>query len=71
MIDQSIPYDVKVRIRHRKDLEDELDRAVEAAIREALRNPGPGVLVTRHDHETFSVELSEEVPPGTIAELAL
>jgi hypothetical protein len=71
MIDQSIRYGVKVRIRHRKELEDRLDRAVEEAIREALRNPGNGVLVTRHDQETFTVELSTAVPHGTISELAL
>ena len=71
MIDQSIRYGVQVRIRHRKELEDRLDRAVEDAIREALRKPGRGVLVTRHDHETFTVELSSAVPHGTISELAL
>jgi hypothetical protein len=71
MIDQSIRYGVKVRIRHRKELEDRLDLAVEEAIREALRNPGRGVLVTRHDHETFTVELSNAVPQGTISELVL
>lgn len=71
MIDQSIRYGVQVRIRHRKELEDRLDLAVEEAIRQALRSPGNGVLVTRHDHETFTVELSNDVPHGTISELAL
>ena len=70
MINQGIPYAVEVRISHRNELEDELDRAVEGAIREA-RNNGRGVLVTRQDHKTFTVELSREVPHGTITELAL
>jgi hypothetical protein len=71
MIDQTTRYAVEVRISHRKELENELDRAVEGAIREALKNPGRGVQVIRHDHQTFTVELSHDVPHGTIAELAL
>lgn len=71
MIHQTIGYAVKVRITHRNELEYELDRAVEGAIREALKNPGRGVLVTRHDHQTFTVELSPDVPHGSISELAL
>ena len=71
MIDQRTHYGVKVRVTQRNELEDELDRAVEGAIQEALKNPGRGVLVTRHDHETFTVELSNDVPHGTISELAL
>lgn len=70
MIDQTMRYAVKVKITHRKELENELDRAVEGAIREALKEPGRGVLVTRHDHQTFTVELSHDVPHGTISELA-
>lgn len=71
MIDQKMRYAVNVRIAHRKELESKLDRAVEGAIREALKEPGRGVLVTRHDHQTFTVELSPEVPHGTISEMAL
>lgn len=71
MIDQTMRYAVKVRITHRKELENKLDRAVEGAIQEALKEPGCGVLVTRHDRQTFTVELSHDVPPGTISELTL
>ena len=71
MLEQRIRYDVTVKISQRKELEDELDRAVEGAIQEALKNPGCGVLVTRHDHQTFTVELSREVPQGMISEKAL
>ncbi len=70
MIDQTTRYAVKVRITNRKELENKLDRAVEGAIREALEDPGGGVLVTRHDHRTFTVEPSHDVPPGTISEIA-
>jgi len=71
MLDQADHYAVKVRITQRRQLENQLDLAVDAAIREALNRPGRGVLVTRHDHQTFTVELSPEVPQGTITELAL
>ncbi|UZX03059.1 hypothetical protein F8G81_10970 [Arthrobacter sp. CDRTa11] len=71
MINQRTPYAVEVRISHRNELEDELDQAVEGAIREAHNAPGHGVLVTRHDDKTFTVELSHEVPHGTISELVL
>jgi hypothetical protein len=71
MIDHTICYAVKVTITHRKELENELDRAVEGAIGEALKDAGRGVLVTRHDHQTFTVELTHDVPHGTISELAL
>ena len=71
MLDQADHYAVKVRITQRRQLENQLDLAVDAAIREALTRPGRGVLVTRHDHQTFTVELSPEVPQGTITELAL
>jgi hypothetical protein len=68
MIDQSTRYHVEVRITDGRELETELDRAVEEAIQEALKNPGRGVMVTRHDHQTFTVELSQDIPHGTISE---
>lgn len=71
MTKQGIPYAVEIRISNRNELEDQLDRAVEGAIRVANDTPGHGVLVTRHDHKTFTVELSHEVPHGTISELVL
>lgn len=71
MLDQANHYAVQVMITQRRELENQLDLAVDAAIREALNGPGHGVLVTRHDNKTFTVELSHEVPPGTISELTL
>ncbi|MCZ9884936.1 hypothetical protein [Arthrobacter sp. B2a2-09] len=62
-------YEVKLRVSQRTDMEVQLDRLVEHAILEALKNPGQGVLVTRHNADTFTVELSHGVPHGTIAEL--
>jgi hypothetical protein len=71
MTDQNIRYDVVVRINKRNELEEELDRAVEGAVQVALKNPGRGVLVTRHDHHNYTVELSSDVPYGMISELSL
>lgn len=71
MTNQGIPSAVQVRISHRNELEKHLDRAVEDAIREAQTTPGHGILVTRHDHKTFTVELSHDVPHGTISELVI
>ena len=71
MTESTSGYAVEVTITSRKELEAVLDRAVDKAIREARTHPGRGVLVTRHDHRTFRVELSPGVPPGTISEADL
>lgn len=52
-------------------LECQLDEAVERAIVRALASPGIGVLLTRHDHNTFSVSLSDQIPAGLTYELDL
>lgn len=64
---QSIPA-ICLSVHDRRDLEDELDRAVERVIQQALASPGRGILVTRHDHATFTIEVSDHVPQGTISE---
>ena len=59
---------VSLSILDRAHLEDELDRAVDTAIQKAQSSPGRGILVTRHDHSTFTIEVREDVPQGTITE---
>jgi hypothetical protein len=61
-------YQTTVKITRRRDLEPALDHPVSHAIQYAVTNQGKGILVTRHDHETFTIELSEEVTPGLIVE---
>jgi hypothetical protein len=61
-------YSINIAVGDRHDLDEQLDIAVERAIEHALRSPGPGVLVTRHDNERISVQLSGEVPFGTTIE---
>ena len=58
-------------IADRKDLDHKLNVEVDAAIQKAFGSLGQGVLVTRHDRETFTIELSADVPHGTILELDL
>lgn len=62
---------LRVRIDRRDELERTLDTAVEEAIQEAIKNPGHGIRVTRHDHQTFTVELTQGVSEGMIEELDL
>lgn len=61
-------YAKTLEIEHRSALESELDRVVDEAIEHGLANPGHGILVTRTGQGTFRIELSEEVPQGTITE---
>lgn len=68
MINQSSDYYVEIRVTDGKNLEKHLDQAVEKAIRKALVNSSCGVMVTRHDQQTFSVELTRDVPFGIISE---
>ncbi|WP_336855478.1 hypothetical protein [Sinomonas albida] len=64
-------YVQTLEIDSRAALEAEPDRVVDIAVQHALSNAGYGVLVTRRRPGTFTVELSDEVPPGAIAELDL
>jgi hypothetical protein len=61
-------YAATLEIDSRSVLEDELDSLVDDAIQHALANPGRGILVTRRGPGTFTIELSDEVPQGTITE---
>ena len=71
MITNIKPHIVKLSIADRKDLDHKLNVEVDAAIQKAFGSLGHGVLVTRHDRETFTIELSADVPHGTILELDL
>lgn len=50
------------------DLERRLDKAVTAARERALHEGRQGILVTRHDYDSFTVDLSDEVPFGLTRE---
>lgn len=65
---EASPYTISITIDRREDLEHHLDLAVGQAIRKAHASPNRGILVTRHDHSSFTIELSAEVPYGTTIE---
>ncbi|WP_334173206.1 hypothetical protein [Sinomonas sp.] len=60
-------YSKTFTVADRHELEAALDREAEAAVAAASRL-GTGVLVTRLDARTFTVEASREAPPGLIHE---
>lgn len=55
-------------ITNARQLETQLDEAVQVAIDEAVARQRHGVLVTRHDTSNFTVGLSPDVPFGTTQE---
>jgi ethanolamine utilization protein EutQ (cupin superfamily) len=64
-------YAKTLEIDSRAVLEGELDRVVDDAIQHAIAKPGHGILVSRNGPGTFTVELSDKVPQGTVEELDL
>lgn len=65
------PYSQSISLTRRQDLEPALQCAVEKAIAQAMLDPVRGIQVTRHDHSSFTVTLTESVPFGTTVELDL
>lgn len=66
----SLPlYSVTLTAADPETRDRKLDEAVDEAIAKAIAAGGHGVLVTRRDHRTFTVELTESVPYGTTQEL--
>ncbi|WP_050055051.1 hypothetical protein [Pseudarthrobacter siccitolerans] len=62
-------YPMTFTIASPHDLDQILDTAVEAAIEQATQRPaGAGILITRHNHRSFSLSFNQEVPYGTIME---
>ncbi|MGT2464238.1 hypothetical protein [Sinomonas atrocyanea] len=60
-------YSRTFTVAERRELEATLDKEAAAAIAAAGRL-GIGVVVTRHDARTFTVEASSEAPAGSIHE---
>lgn len=62
------PYFQTIVLTPDMRLDAELNSAVEEAVLVAMSNPVHGVLVTRHDHKTYSVELTADVDYGITIE---
>lgn len=65
---QQAPEVLQVVAKDPKSLEDDLDRAVEQIRAAAVPGDRRGVLITRRSRSLFTVEASNDVPPGTILE---
>lgn len=65
---ESSDYNVTIKASCRRELETQLDKAVEEGIAAALKCSSQGLVVTRHDYTTFGVELSHNVPFGVTVE---
>lgn len=67
----NIQLPIRVLAIDNADLQQQLDEAVDAALKHALQNGGPGILVTKHDFRSFTVDLSGDVPFGLTREREL
>ena len=57
-----------VHEHNKEDLDDALQAAVPRAMGKALSFPGKGILVSRHNHNSYSVKLTHGAPSGTTRE---
>lgn len=51
-----------------REIEQDLNAAVDAALLHAIQDGSQGILVTRHGHSTFTVAVSSKVPYGQTME---
>ena len=65
------PDQTVLHVTSAEELHTAIDAEVTKLIREAVASPGGGILVTRHSHNAFSVQLTPEVPFGSTVELDL
>jgi hypothetical protein len=64
----TIDLPIAVSVTDRASMERQLDEAVTIAKTRAVHEGRQGILVTRHDYNSFTVELSEAVPFGLTRE---
>ncbi|MEV7135568.1 hypothetical protein AB0N24_22105 [Arthrobacter sp. NPDC093128] len=57
-----------VRVKDRRQLEDQLDKAVNILAGRAQHCGCKGILVARHSARDFTVQLHPDIPYGTIQE---
>ncbi len=69
-MDQQKPQGNRLRltIDNRDQLECALDSAVTKLLSEGGKDCGQGILVTRHDHGTFTLEFCMEIEHGVVIE---
>uniref|UniRef100_UPI003899AC7D hypothetical protein n=1 Tax=Pigmentiphaga litoralis TaxID=516702 RepID=UPI003899AC7D len=67
MTEPATGYSTTFTVTERNELEPRLDHETAEAIA-AATSLGVGLVVTRHDANTFTIAASPEVPPGLIHE---
>ena len=65
---KSVSLPITVTVTDRASMERKLDEAVTFAKSQAIHERRQGVLVTRHDHSTFTISLTDMVPFGLTRE---
>ncbi|MGO4145725.1 hypothetical protein AB4Y77_11615 [Paenarthrobacter sp. YAF11_1] len=60
---------IEIIVHSRSALDKRLDDAVKALQEQALLGRTSGILLTRHSHQRYTAELSENVPFGLTREL--
>jgi hypothetical protein len=64
----TIDLPIAVSVTDRASMERQLDQAVTIAKMWAMHEGRQGILVTRHEYNSFTVDLSEAVPFGLTRE---
>jgi hypothetical protein len=64
----SVDLPIAVTATDRASMEHQLDEAVALAMTRAMREGRQGILVTQHDNDSFTVDLSDAVPFGLTRE---
>lgn len=65
---RTIELTIAVIAVDRADMERQLDEAVTVARKRAMYDRRQGILVTRHDYDSFTVALTDAVPFGLTRE---
>jgi hypothetical protein len=64
----TVDFPIAVIATDRASMERELDEAVATALTQAMHEGRRGILVTQHDNDSFTVDLSDAVPFGLTRE---
>jgi hypothetical protein len=63
-----VDFPIAITATDHASMEHQLDEAVALAMTRAMREGRQGILVTQHDHDSFTVDLSDTVPFGLTGE---
>ncbi|WP_223987802.1 hypothetical protein [Arthrobacter sp. NicSoilB8] len=67
--EQVSPTAIRITALDAESVQESINEAVGLLILAALERPSSGILLTRHDHSTYTAELSSDVPYGQTLEV--